>query len=331
MKQAVIALVGLALGAAGGYGVATMMQPGTTAAPPPERWVARVGGEYLSEQRFVDEMRQRGGLLSGQYQDPEQRRALLDALLYQKALVATAREEGIDRLPDVQRTLDQVLANQVLQRRLRERQQSIEVTDQQVRHFYDANAADYSVPERRRVAMLRIPVAADADEAAWSAAEAEAGEALKAVQQLDDDVRHFGALAREYSDDQASRYRGGVVGWISQQQASRSRHDPAMLEAGFALAQPGEVSVPVRGSDAVYLVRLVDLEPARTRPFEDLAAGIRQRLLQERMDQSEDAFRRALIARLDVEVNEDALAAIAPLSPAADPSTPEPPALPSEG
>src|SRR5690606_27425772 len=145
-KRALVPALTLVAGVAIGYGAARL---GT--APPPqadarEDWVARVAGEYISKDRFVDEMRQRGGLGPGQYQQPEQRRALLDALVYQQALVAAARNAGIDRLPEVERTLDQVLANQVLQRQLRDRQQAIEVPEAAVRAFYEANVADYTVP-----------------------------------------------------------------------------------------------------------------------------------------------------------------------------------------
>ena len=329
MKRVVIPGIALVAGVALGYAGATLQDGGAGDAGP-EDWVARVGDEYITETRFVAEMRQRGGLLPGQYQDAEQRRALLDALVYQQALVAAARNAGIDQLPEVERTLDQVLANQVLQRQLRERQQQVEVPESAVRAFYEANAADYAVPARRRVAMIQIPVAAGADEAAWEAALAEAAAARREAAALPQ-VRHFGPVAREYSADQASRYRGGVIGWLSENTRERYGYDPALLQAAFALAEPGALSAPVRGADAVYLVRLVDLQPAQARPYEELADGIRQRLLQQRLDEVETAFRNELLAQLDVTVNDAALAAIAPLSPPAPAGRPEPPPLPSEG
>ena len=330
-KRALVPALTLVAGVANGYGAARLGTAPPPQADAPEDWVARVAGEYISKDRFVDEMRQRGGLGPGQYQQPEQRRALLDALVYQQALVAAARNAGIDRLPEVERTLDQVLANQVLQRQLRDRQQAIEVPEAAVRAFYEANVADYTVPARRRVAMIQVPVEAGGGEAAWDAALAEAEAARAGVAALDADVRHFGALAREHSHDQASRYRGGVVGWLSEVQRDRYAYDPAMLEAAFALEEPGQVSAPVRGADAVYLVRLVDLQPAQARPFEELADGIRQRLLQQRLAEVEQAFRNELLQRFDVVLNDAALAAVAPLSPAATGRAPEPPALPSEG
>lgn len=330
MKRAAMHGLVLVVGAALGYGVAQWHQDAPEPGAGPDDWVARVDGEYISEARFVDEMRQRGGLLPGQFQDVEQRRELLDALVYQQALVAAARNAGIDRLPEVERTLDQVLANQVLQRQLRERQQGIEVPEAAVRAFYDANADDYAVPARRRVAMIRIPVPDATDSAAWDAALAEADSARKAASALAD-VRHFGAVAREYSADQASRYRGGVIGWLSASQRERYDYDPALLEAAFGLQEAGEMSAPVRGSDAVYLVRLVDLQPAQARAYEDLADGIRQRLLQQRLTEAETAFRSELLARHEVTVNDAALAAIAPLSTPAPAQPPQPPSLPSEG
>ena len=64
---------------------------------------------------------------------------------------------------------------------------------------------------------------------------------------------------------------------------------------------------------------------------EDLQAGIRQRLLQERAAEVEQAFRNSLLEAVEVEVDQAALAAIEPLSPPAPTAPPQPPALPSEG
>lgn len=332
MHRAVGVGVALVAGVALGWAGATLLARDTheAAVPVPGDWVARAGGEYIEPAQFIEEMQRRGGDRPGQFHTIEQRRALLDDLLYHKALVASARRDGIDRLPEVRRSIDQVLANQVLQRQLRERQQRVGVPEEDARAYHAEHQDDFEVPARRRVAMIHIPVAAE-DDQAWQAAQAEAEAARSAALKLDQGVRHFGPLAREYSHDQASRYRGGVIGWLSEGGQQRYRHDPAVLDAAFALQQPGEVSPVLRGADGVYLVRLVEVQPAQSRPFEQLRDGIRQRLLQERLAVVEQEFRQQVLEQIDIEVRERALADIAPLSPPAAPQPPQPPALPSEG
>jgi parvulin-like peptidyl-prolyl isomerase len=317
-------VVGLVLG----WFAAGAMKGGVATPPVPSDWIGRVGDDYVSEAGFVEEMKRRGGMMPGQYHDVAQRRALLDDMLYQRALARAATEEGIADRPEVQRARDQILVGQYLQQKLRAEQEKITVSDADVRAYHEAHAAQFELPARRRVAIIRIPVAPEAEAAAWQHAEERAAEALKKARSLDITVPHFGAVAREYSEDQASRYRGGVIGWIADGQRERYRHDPAVLDAAYALDSAGAYAAPVRGRDGVYLVRLVELQPKRSRAFDELASGIRQLLVRERQEKAGTAFRSELLKRYGAEVREQALAQLAPLSAPADSQVQEPPAMP---
>jgi len=319
--------LGLAIGAVVGW-LASAMWQARSDVPMPQAWLARVGDSYITEAMFIAEMQRRGGRTPGQYQDMVQKRALLDDMVLRRAMVNAARSAHIDDDPDVGYLLDQSLANQYLQRTLREQQQKIVVTDAEVRAHYDAHAADYVVPARRRVAMIQTKVAESAGEEVWKAAEVRAREALAKARKLDAAVTNFGVVAREYSEDQASRYRGGMIGWISDGQLDRYRYDPVVLQAAVGMAAAGDLSEPLRGKDGVYLVRVVEIEPVRERQFEQLSTGIHQRLLQDKLRAAEAAFRDALRKRSAIEIREAGLEHIDPLAPPADSKPPQPPAMP---
>jgi parvulin-like peptidyl-prolyl isomerase len=321
----ILVLVGFAVG----WGVATYW-PSAAAPIEPGAWVARIDGEYISVDAFLDEMRRRGGTLPGQFQDLEQKQALLDTLLYQRALVRAATEEGMLDDPDVRRSRDQILVNHYLQQSLRRKQQAVAVRPEEVRAFHAEQGGQYTIPSRRRVAMIHIPVPEGADDAAWQRARDLAAEALDKAQNLNGAVSHFGEIAREYSHDNASRYRGGVIGWVADGQAERYRYDRAFLDAAYSLTEAGEFSAVLDGADGVYLARLVELEPARERSLDELSAGIQQRLLREKLAASEQEFRDALMRRFVIEVREDALDAIDPMSAPAAPERPQPPAMPRD-
>lgn len=321
----------LVLGVAAGLGIARWLPPGHTADAAdgvPSDWVARVGASYITPAMLQDEMVRRGGHQPGQYQNDAQKRALLDDMLLQQALVDAARSAQLDRQPETRRSIEQLLTSQYLRDTLRRSQEAVQIAPEAVRAHYDAHAQDYATPPRRRVAMLRIGVPADADAAAWTQAEARAKEALGKARALGAATAHFGPVAREYSDDQASRYRGGVIGWLTDGRAGDYRHDPALLEAAFALDVDGAFSDVVRGRDAVYVVRLVERQQARGREFEQLRSGIEQQLAQEQLTRIEREFRDGVLAKADIEVRDAALSAIAPPGPPATDTTPTPPALP---
>ena len=321
-------IVGVVLGAAG---IWLWLRPAGVDTAVPASWVARVGDSYISEERYRAEMARRGGGIPGQFHEERQKLALLDELVYQQALVERARRDGIDQQPEVRRSIDQILASQVLRRDLREEQEKVQVSDAMVRAFYDANVDSYRIPERRRIAIVRIGLPPDASEERWTEAGKRLAEAREGALALDAGVRHFGDVAQRYSDDQASRYRGGVIGWIDTGSLERYGRDPVVLDAAATLGKPGDLSSPLRGTDGWYLVRLVDLNPAQARPFEELEAGIRQRLRQEGMKSLERSFRDRVISEAKPTLRPDVLAGIESTSPPATNPTPVPPPLPSKG
>src|SRR5690606_10708076 len=186
-------IVGVVLGAAG---IWLWLRPAGVDTAVPASWVARVGDSYISEERYRAEMARRGGGIPGQFHEERQKLALLDELVYQQALVERARRDGIDQQPEVRRSIDQILASQVLRRDLREEQEKVQVSDAMVRAFYDANVDSYRIPERRRIAIVRIGLPPDASEERWTEAGKRLAEAREGALALDAGVRHFGDVAR---------------------------------------------------------------------------------------------------------------------------------------
>ena len=327
---AALALLGAfaAGGAAGWLGAHAV-----DAAPAPKapaQWVARIGDQYISAEAFVDEMKRRGGDRPGQFQDMEQKRSLLDDLVYRAALVKAAERSGVTAEPEVRLALDQVIANRYVQGTLRDAQREVSVSDEDVASYYAEHAEEYTVPARKRIAMLKIAVAKEAADADWQAATHRMEDARAKAEKLGARVSHFGALATEFSDDPATRHRGGVIGWIAEGNSGRYSFDRAVLDAARALEAPGSLSKVLRGEDGVYLVRLVESEPRQSRSLDQLASGIRQRLTQDRLREVESEFRHSLMRQVGVEVRESALAAIAPVGPPARTTPQQPPAMPQD-
>ena len=326
-RISLVGAVAFALGWAGAWVFAPPREPRAPAPAPPD-WIARIGDRYLVAHDLIAEMRRRGGERPGLFQDAAARRALLDDLLLQHVLVDAARAAGLDQEPEARRAIEQLLVGRYLESTLRRTQGALDVGSDEVSRYYAEHADDYAIPARRRVAMLRIDVARDANEAAWVAAEARATEAVARTRATTPAVPDFGPLAVEVSSDPGSRYRGGSLGWLTDAREDSYAFDPALREAAFALATPGEFSPIVRGADAVYVARLIELQSAVPRPLAEVRAGIAQMLLQQRLAAAEAQFRADALAGADIDVREDRLAEIAPLGAPASAEPSPPPAVP---
>jgi parvulin-like peptidyl-prolyl isomerase len=78
----------------------------------------------------------------------------------------------------------------------------------------------------------------------------------------------FSSLVTEASEDEATRWRGGDLGFFAS-----SRMLPEFFAAATTL-RVGEVSKPVRSRLGFHIIQLTAIEPARVLPFEEVRAEI---------------------------------------------------------
>jgi parvulin-like peptidyl-prolyl isomerase len=289
--------------------------------------LALVGETSITAASFRQEMIRRGGTLPGQYATIEQRRALLNEMILFEAQVERARADGYDQDPVVVALQEKAMVRRFQEDQLEASLANVEIGEAELRAFYDAHAGDYARPERRQAAIIYIAAGADATEEELQTLEAEA-EAIKAeVAQLDPGTHHFGALSVRHSDDRVSRYRGGVIGWLATDSRQTYKWDAKVVAAIMALEEPGELGPVVRTDSGIYLVRLVDREDARTRPYEDLRDGFKVQLLRQKRDELRATFMNDVLEGVPVVINDEMLASINPVGPPAE-SDKTPPPLP---
>jgi parvulin-like peptidyl-prolyl isomerase len=299
------------------------------AAEPEGPVVAWVAGRPVTAAALRAEMERRGGRIPGQYQTVEQRRALLDEMIADLAMAETARRQGLDQDPEFRAAFDRMLVQRFEQAHLEPRLEAVEVGEAEIAAYYAAHQDEFRMPERARAAWIFVDVPKRADEAKRAALERRAGEARQAALKLPAATPGFGALAIEYSDDPATRYTGGEIGWVHPGQGDNFRYGPEVLEAALALKAPGELSPVVRTEHGYALVRLVAREEAAPTPLDKLRPRLRNLLLREKREAVRREFHRGLLAALESRIDEAALAAVEPLS-AADAPPNEPPALPAD-
>jgi peptidyl-prolyl cis-trans isomerase D len=180
---------------------------------------------------------------------------------------------------------------------------SIHPTDSELSAFYAKNAARYQIPEKRSahyalldLAKLResTPVNDDVLRAYYSAhidqyklenrahvehilfktigkTDAEIAE----IRQKAEDVlkkaksgANFEELAKKYSEDDATKPKGGDLGWIVEKQTV-----PEFEQAAFSIPK-GSISDLVKTQYGFHIIEVLDRETARTRSFEEVRSSI---------------------------------------------------------
>jgi parvulin-like peptidyl-prolyl isomerase len=276
--------------------------------------VAKVNDIVITQSEFVREMELRGGKIPGQYQTVEQRRALLDAMIERKAMLLAASAADYDQDPIIRRQLENMMIRKLTQDRIQGVLASLHVGDEEVEQFYQTHKQDYARPARRQVAMIRISLPRKANESYIEKNRARMQDALSEVEALDPNILHFSGVARKYSDERASRYRGGVIGWLVDHPSMKYKWSKQIIEAAFALQVPGELSDVLQTEDGLYLLRLVRSEPASEQNLDEVRDGIARSLLQDKRKAEKQRILAALQNGLNIEVNDRALEKIQPIS-----------------
>jgi peptidyl-prolyl cis-trans isomerase SurA len=148
----------------------------------------------------------------------------------------------------------------------------VNVSDEEVKAYYERHmkgAANVQV----RASHIFIAIPDGADLAVTAEKEAQAKRILERAKKED-----FAKLAREVSDDAATRAEGGDLGYFG-----RDMLPKAIEELVFAM-NPGDVRGPVRADRGFHVIKLVDRKTKDAKPLDDVKDDIRMQLRQKDME-----------------------------------------------
>ena len=245
--------------------------------PPPEQRtdeLFRVGSIVIHETDLAHHL---GEHYRGRI-DEKTRQIALDDLVRRAQFAQEAIEAGLADDPVVNAEV-----NRLLEARLRESKlnpllkQPPEVSEERLRELYQAQIKRFQSSETRQVAVLWLDSGPDPDKARRCGDRLDEARkfALENKDIADHPEKGFSVLGADYSEHSASRFRGGLVGWLG----SQGNLDPwskAVAAIAFTLGEKGEISEVTIRPEGVFLVRLVDLKPAVTRSFESVAATLKR-------------------------------------------------------
>lgn len=294
--------------------------------------IVRVGDQAITVGEFkaAAARRRLSSVSSSPASDPDgmQARALLlEEMIETKALVQRARDEGLLADYELQYSLDRLVISRFEREALRAAGTQLAVSDQEVRQRYTEDPL-LARPEKRSVAVVHVAVPGE-DPEKRASARAKLMSAREEALALGEPVHDFGAVAARDSEDQATRYKGGRAGWVTQQ-GTLSRLDSAVVVAAFELEEEGDISDVIEAPDGLWLVRLVECQLPSRLPFETVAPNIRQRLAQEKQQAffkqlRHEAIDRAGRSRVDTALLESVKLPDQPVPavPVTPPSVPE--------
>jgi peptidyl-prolyl cis-trans isomerase D len=157
------------------------------------------------------------------------------------------------------------------------------VPEADIERAYNDNIAQYSTPEQVHASHILLKTDGRDEKEVKSRAE----EVLKEAKSGAD----FAALAKKYSQDEATAKNGGDLDFFG-----RGRMVPEFDTAVFAM-QPGQISDLIKTQYGFHIIKLIDKKAGTTQPLSEVRTGLQEQLAMERA-QTEAAAQAARLAGL---------------------------------
>lgn len=234
---------------------------------------------------------------------------LLEEMVNRLALVERARKSGIGSDPETKRRIESLLIAGLREKELDSELAKVVVTDKELAAAYEARREEFSRKALDRFAILFQSAHSKMsdDRRAESRARLESAismaKANPATGGRGPAASGFGSVAADYSDDQASRYRGGDIGWV--EAGAVTRLPAAVIDAGRALKKNTHSDI-IDTEDGFYVIMKTDERPGGARPLEEISERLRKSLLDEKQLAIEKRFIAEALKLAKVEMNIDA-------------------------
>ena len=274
----------------------------------PANAVAVVGTQVITADVFKAELAHRALSVPARYADPKEKKALLDEMVRMEVLHQRALSAGYDKDPEIAARLKRMIVTQYQKDQLAKLGHA-RVDAEDIADYYRGHPERFGTPEKVRVALIELRIAhtATAEKRAEMAEKARALLAEANTSRTTDGT--FGLLAQTHSENQASRYRGGDIGWLTVGDTNVP-WAPALLAAIFQLAQPGDLAPVIETPTVFYLVKLVERRSASMRPLEEVKDGIEYLVFREKEQQQQEALYAELKQGFKIRTNQALLESI---------------------
>jgi hypothetical protein len=267
--------------------------------------IARVGDRTITVGSYVAALEHMDAFDRMRYQSPERRKELLAEMVDVMLLADEARARGYDKAPMTQQEIREVLREAMLRKAREGVPPPNEISDDEVRVYYETHKPDFRDPERRRVSAVVVasePAARAVLEAAQRASPTQWG-----------DLVHAKSIEPQGQTGAPPDLAGdlGFVAPPGDPRGENARVPDEVRSAVFEIAKVGDVLPrPVKAGKGFYVVKLASKTEPHERSLQEAERMIRVKLSQARARDAEDRLLEELRQQFPVHVDESALAQI---------------------
>jgi peptidyl-prolyl cis-trans isomerase C len=258
--------------------------------------VAVIDGTPITVAELQDRINKQSPYVRARYTSLEQRKEFLDTIIRFEVLAKEATRRGYDEDPEVVRTMKQVMIQRLLKEEFENRVKPEDISDDELRQYYQSHESDYNKPEEVRVSAIIVK---DRTKAQKAASEARAP--------ANQDTKAFRDLVEKYSEDEDTKARGGDLRFFA---ADATTLPAEVVKAAFTLRNQGEVAGPIQTSQGYYIIKQAGLRKEIKKSFDEVKRQIQNRLFRDKRNEAMETFVADLKKSSKIEIRDASLAKV---------------------
>jgi hypothetical protein len=291
-------------------------------APEPE-WVVQVGTQKVATATFEADWSHR----QSQQERPVPAGDVIGALVSDWQAYQAAGPMGLMEDPELQKAIRRVVAGKVrenLTKSLSKPSADASVGPMEIERVYRSQSQRWQRPPAWNIAWLVASVSPKAEPARRAAVRERLEGYRREIQAGADPKATFAILCSNHSDDTATRYLRGELGWLQREQLA-GRIGESVAEEALLLSSTNRLSAVLESPTRMVLLLHLGHRPVQMRPLDEVAPQIRFEIGKQREDELQRALAQELNRRVPVQTNLAVLARLkAPVVPTTTPPAPSP-------
>jgi hypothetical protein len=229
--------------------------------------------------------------------------------------------------PELQKAIRRVVAGKVrenLTKSLSKPSADASVGPMEIERVYRSQSQRWQRPPAWNIAWLVASVSPKAEPARRAAVRERLEGYRREIQAGADPKATFAILCSNHSDDTATRYLRGELGWLQREQLA-GRIGESVAEEALLLSSTNRLSAVLESPTRMVLLLHLGHRPVQMRPLDEVAPQIRFEIGKQREDELQRALAQELNRRVPVQTNLAVLARLkAPVVPTTTPPAPSP-------
>ncbi len=265
--------------------------------------LAKVGEYEISVKEFEERINGQSPFIRNRYQSPDKQKEFLQQQIRMEVLAQEAFRMGLHKDPEIIESVKKMMVQKLMRDKFETDQKDINITQEEIQKYYDGHIEEYKKPAKYRVAHIEFMK----KEGKLSPDQLKKSkEVLAKLQKNKDDPKLFSNLAAEFSEDQTSKFAGGALAFLDEQEIA-TKYGPEVAKTVVALQQIGDLSQMVESPEGLHIFKLIGNRAAVDHPVDKVEKQIRNRIFREKRTDTFELYVEDLKKKANIAVYEDKL------------------------